>query len=214
MARIGITLQRAAKQVQKIIAPGIGDDIIEVWRGRTADSPTPGGERRNEMGRTVRSEGPTPTGTQGMVKVAAYYGRYSHTRGGTEANNGAISNIGPTVFIFNAGDSPDIDGDDQLLVAPKRFLRQPLAQLGWVAEFPYQIEAIEQPSVSNRFTYKRISGTVSGMVEPVWPRVKGTTVADGDGEWVCEGENPPYEVIDPGGKGSIQVNYVVTAEQK
>lgn len=212
MARIGLSLQRVAKSLRKTVAPGVGDDIIEVWRGKNGTAP--GGALLNEMGRTVRSNGAAPTANTGTEKVAAYYGRFAHTGSGMEGDFGPNTSVTGYAFVLNAGDAPDIESDDSLIVALKRQPRQTIADLGWRAETVYAVGAREQPSQSNQFGYLRIAGTVSGSTEPVWPKTKGATVADGDGAWQCEGRLPVYGVVDPGGAGSITVNYLVTAELK
>jgi hypothetical protein len=131
-----------------------------------------------------------------------------------EGDFGTRASVTAFTFTFNAGDAPKIESDDRLIVAVKRELKQKIEDLGWQSNAIYSVGAREQPTQSNGFSYLRTSGTVSGAVEPVWPRVKGQIVVDGDGEWKCEGELPAYGVIDPGGMGTIAVNYIVTAERK
>lgn len=221
MARIGTSLQRIEKSLRKTVAPGVGDDIIEVWRGKVAvgaaPGAAPGGALLNEMGRTVRTNVALPgaTGGAGIAKVAAYYGRFGPRRGGgMEGNFGTNVSVTGFAFTFNAGDHPQIESDDRLIVAVKRSPKQKIEELGWQANTVYEAGQREQPSASNGRVYLRTSGTTSGAAEPVWPTVKGATVVDGDGAWQCEGLLPFYGVVDPSGEGTISVNYAVTAERK
>jgi hypothetical protein len=217
MPSLDSQLARVAKQIRKSIAPALGADIVEVWRPRQGDEPSPGGTMRDRAGNTLRTAPVVATPTSpGMAFQAAYYCRVApQLRNATEGDfGGQNTSVVPHVFVFNAGDRPELRASDALRIAVKRQERQSLAELGWQPNTSYPVGAREQPSASNGCTYKRTSGTVSGALEPYWPHIKGLTVFDGDGVWECEGKSPLFEIISPGGYDTNAAEIVVSAERK
>ena len=217
MPRLDRQLERVTRQIQRRIAPGVGADIVEVWRAGTPTGPLEaGGTHRDAAGNVVRTAGSGPApATAGRAFHAAYYCRAApQLRNATETDSGQITSVVPEAFVFNAGDRPDVVGSDALRIAVKRTANQTLAQMGWQAGYLYQTGALEQPTRSNGRKYKRSGGAISGPTEPVWPLSKGQTVSDGDGFWTCLGESVLYQVTAPGGYDTHPGEIVVIAERK
>lgn len=204
MPTLGSQLQKVSRLLQREVAPGIGDSIIEVWR--QSDVSTPGGAGYDAAGNEISA------GSDAIGLAAMYYARFTHNAEGNESPAGGQPvSVLPYIFIFNAGDKPDIRGDDMLLEAAKRETDLAIADIGWWPLTEYATGTIEQPTAESQLYAEATSGGVSGADEPEWPAVAGETVEDGTVTWTMR-DKRSFSVIDPGGRETINVEYVVVAQ--
>ncbi len=208
MPTLGEELQKVALQLQGEVAPAVGDDIVEVWRPRGGT--VSGGVGINEAGESVRTGGGTTTGA---AWNGVYYARLSHDTGGNEPDiTGPPLSVLPFSFLFNAGDRPDIGGNDFLLLGAKRGLSQTIADLGWKPQTPYDVGSVEQPTAHSEYYAVATTSGTSGSNEPAWTQSAGTLVSDGAMLWRMV-KKRRFGVIDPGGAQTFDVVREVLAQE-
>jgi len=201
MPTLGNQLQKVATQLQRKVAPGVGDSIIEVWRQKT----TPGAGR-DASGNELSS------GTANVGLVGTYYARFTHNaEGGEPLAGGQPLSVLPYIFIFNAGAAPDVQGSDILLEAAKRDVSLAIEDLGWQPNKTQFFGTREQPTGESELYAVALNSGTTGAIEPDWPQVVGETVMDGSIEWEMAAKRS-FSVIDPGGRETINVEYIVVAQ--
>lgn len=205
-------LQQAVQSVQKQVAPALGADIAEVWRAPAAV--VAGGSGVDQYGYPVAVSTNTQRPDENRVRIAAYYCRLSaNNMAQVQQFGGQNVVVAPYVLSFNAADKPDIAGTDLIRIAAKRQSSLAVGALGWQASTNYAAGALEQPSAgSTKFYRANVAGT-TGSVEPVWPQTSGGTVVDGGVTWVCIGDKRTFEIVDPGGLETIQVERIVLCKE-
>jgi hypothetical protein len=216
MANLDRQLQRVAVQLQRQVGPGVGADIVMVWRPGTALAPVAAGAGVSRFGVPLTTGVDPARPDLGLELVGTYYARLSpDDSGGPQDFGGKQADVLPWLATFNEGDSPDISGADILVRCIKRTTLQTVALTGWRSLTAYALGAREQPAdavvlAGCLMQFEVTVAGVSGDTEPDWPTTVGDTVTDGTITWTNRGQLQRFEVKDPGGIDTIPVERVVT----
>lgn len=208
---------RDIRDIRRQISPTFRDTVvawIEVWRMPTSDSGTipDGGSGLNAGGFEVEGNPDPARGDQLIVKVHDYAARIIGARGGRDEVAGSQPvSVVPWTILFNGNDDPDIQGGDRLLVAVIERVAGTWQRVVWQASHAYLDGDIVQPTDSNGHSYSAAitGGGVSGSTEPTW----ANGVVDGEVTWTDLGDLRTFELLDPSGNSTLQINQLVGVQE-
>lgn len=208
---LDLQLQEVASQLQIEVAPGVGADIVLVWRDAVASAPVAGGAGVDAYGIRMTTGGTSSRPDQRAALVQTLFGRLTPSGGAPQEFGGQLVDVSLRTWEFNERDTPLVMGGDVLTRTVKRDDSQTPDKVGWQANTVYAQAAREMPAnvavltaPAGRAFYIAVTGGVSGSVEPVWPGKNGQ-VNDGTIQWHWGGLLEQFEVKDAGGRATVPV---------